>query len=128
MAQNSQRMQTIRDFIKKLKANTKVLALNLSLSTQSFVVRRTYFSQHMMPNCLRLVVSVTYGRIQKIYINNSSLCNCKMCSMPSYPKELTHAKPIRVCKGSGQRLLLLLLLLLFLSFYLCLGHNMQVYG
>lgn len=45
-----------------------------------------------------------------------------MCSMPSYTKELTHVRPICVCKGTGQRLLLLLLLL-FLSFYLCLGHK-----
>jgi len=43
MAQNSQRMQTIRDFIQKLKTNAKVLALNWSLSTQSFVVHHTYF-------------------------------------------------------------------------------------
>ena len=60
-----------------------------------------------------------HGATIKI-INNSSLCICKMCSLPSYPEELTHVRPICVCKGGGQRLLLLLL---FLSFYLCLGHE-----
>jgi len=76
-----------------------------------------------MLNCLRPVISLTCGRI-KIYINNSSLCVCKMCSMPTYPKELTHVRPICVCKRIAQRLLLLsLLLLLFLSFYLCLRHK-----
>jgi len=39
--------------------------------------------------------------------------------MPAYHKELTHIRPICVCKGRAQRLLLLL----FLSFYLCLGHR-----
>jgi hypothetical protein len=41
-----------------------------------------------------------------------------MCSMPSYTTELTHVRLICICKGIGQRLLLL-----FLSFYLCLRHK-----